>query len=35
MKDYIILEIIRAIIAIAILITVFYLWGGYYGSIFK
>lgn len=28
MKDYIILEIIKAIIAIAILITVFYLWGG-------
>lgn len=28
MKDYIILEIIKAIIVIAILITVFYLWGG-------
>ena len=28
MKDYIILEIIEAIIAIAILITVFYLCGG-------
>lgn len=28
MKDYIILEIIEAIISIAILITVFYLCGG-------